>query len=174
MTSAPLSSILICKATSPRGFAYRSFGRCEMVRISRFVYLVAAWLLLVGVAAQLFLAGLVVVAGRMGWDSHKGLGHSLAFPLLVMLVSMHLGRLPGSTKQLTWLLFGVYALQADVLIFLRSQAPLVAAFHPVLALLDFALGLTLARRAWLLTRQVQEAAHVQTGFERTTPDYSEG
>ena len=56
-------------------------------------------------------------------------------------------------KRLTWILFGVYILQADVLIFLRVQAPLASALHPVLALIDFALGLALARQAWALTRQ---------------------
>jgi len=120
-----------------------------MARISRFVYLFAAWLFVVGVTVQVFLAGMSVVAQRMGWDTHRGLGHGLAFPLLVMLVTLYLGRLPGSMKWLTWLLFGVYVLQSDVVIFLRLQAPVIAALHPVLALVDFALGLALARRAWL-------------------------
>ena len=111
-----------------------------MIKISRFIYLVAAWLFMVGVVTQVFLAGMVVVAGRMSWSNHIGLGHFLSAPLLVMLVSQYLGRLPGRMKRLTWLLFGVYILQADVLIFLRLQAPLVSAFHPVLALVDFALG----------------------------------
>ena len=77
----------------------------------------------------------------------------LAGPLLFMLVTMYLGRLPDHLKRLTWLLFVVYALQADVVIFLRLQAPLVSALHPVLALFDFALGVLLARRAWALTGQ---------------------
>lgn len=118
-----------------------------MVKGSRFVYLVAAWLFVAGVLAQVFLAGMVVVAVRMGWDNHAGLGHTLALPLLVMLVTVYLGRFPGRTKRLTWLLFFVYVIQADVLIFLRGTLPIVAAFHPVLALVDFALGLKLAAMA---------------------------
>jgi hypothetical protein len=129
-----------------------------MEKVSRFAYLVAAWLFLAGVVVQVFLAGMVVVSLRMGWANHIGVGHSLAGPLLVMLVSQYLGRLPGSMKWLTWLLFGAYVLQADVIIFLRFQAPVIAAFHPVLALVDFALGLALARRAWLLAKQVQAPA----------------
>jgi hypothetical protein len=143
-----------------------------MKRISRYVYLFAAWLFVVGVAVQVFLAGMVVVALKMGWDAHRDMGHSLALPLLIMLISMYLGRLPGSMKGLTWLLFGVYALQADVLIFMRFQAPVLAALHPVLALADFALGLALARRAWGLTRQVQEPANVQPEVEKTA--FTEG
>jgi hypothetical protein len=140
-----------------------------LVKISRFVYLAAAWLFLAGVVTQVFLAGMVVVARQTGWNDHVGLGHTLAGPLLFMLITMYLGRLPGSLKRLTWLLVGVYIIQSDVIIFLRSQAPVVSAFHPVLALVDFALGLTLARRAWPLTREVPAPASEQPDL-KTTPN----
>lgn len=125
-----------------------------MVKAARYTYFGAAVLFLVGVVVQVFLAGMVVVAIRMGWDPHIGLGHSLAGPLLIMLISMYLGKMPGPVKKLTWLQFVVYALQADVIIFLRFQAPVVSALHPVLALVDFALGLALAQKAWGLLRQL--------------------
>jgi hypothetical protein len=136
-----------------------------MDKVFRYTYLVAACLFLAGVVLQVFLAGMVVVALRMGWDNHIGLGHFLAAPLLVMLVSQYPGRFPRRMKQLTWLLFGVYVLQADIVIFLRAQAPLVSALHPVLALVDFALGLALARRAWPLVKQVQAPAGVLPEME---------
>ncbi len=117
------------------------------MRLSRIIYTVAAWLFVAGVATQVFFAGMAVVANRWGWDNHRGLGHTLAAPLLIMLVTMYLGKLPGRMKRLTWLLFAVYVLQADVLIFMRASAPVLAALHPVLALLDFALGFALARQA---------------------------
>lgn len=126
-----------------------------MARIARFAYLFFAWLFVVGVVTQVFLAGMVVVAQKIGWDYHAGLGHMLGFPILFMLVSMYPGRLPGSIKKMTWILLGVFLLQAEVLIFLRVQAPVLSAFHPVLALVDFALGLSLARSAWYLVRQAQ-------------------
>lgn len=116
-----------------------------MERVGKIAYGLLAWLFVVGVALQVFLAGLVVVAQVSDWENHIGLGHALAMPLLLMLVSMYLGRLPRRTKLLTWLLFVVYALQADVLIFLRQGLPHVSALHPVLALVDFALGWRLAR-----------------------------
>ncbi|HEX9117210.1 MAG TPA: DUF6220 domain-containing protein [Anaerolineae bacterium] len=124
-----------------------------MIRAFRLVYLGLAWLFVAGVTVQVFLAGLVVVAGLVGWDYHIGLGHSLGVPLLLMLVSMYVGRLPRSFKWLTWLLFAVYVLQADVVIFLRSQLPVVSALHPVFALADFALGLSLAQRASSAARE---------------------
>ena len=129
-----------------------------MVKVSRYIYLIATWLFLLGVMVQVFLAGMAVVARLTGWTNHGNLGHALALPLLIMLVSAYLGRLPGKEKRLTWLLFVVYIIQADVVIFLRQDAPLVSALHPVLALVDFALALTLARRAWPLARQAEEDA----------------
>lgn len=135
-----------------------------MEKISRYTYLFAACLFLAGVAVQVFLAGMVVVALQMGWNNHIGLGHMLAAPLLLMLISQYPGRLPRQMKGLTWLLFGVYVLQADVIIFLRFQAPVVAAFHPVLALVDVALGLALARRAWLLVRRAPAPASPGAGW----------
>lgn len=118
-----------------------------MIKGSRFVYLVAAWLFVTGVLVQVFLAGMVVVALQMGWENHAGLGHMLGLPLLLMLLTVYLGRFPRSMKGMTWLLFLVYVVQADVIIFMRDSLPIVSAFHPVLALVDFALGLKLATAA---------------------------
>ena len=118
----------------------------------RMVYAVMAWLFVVGVAVQVFFAGMAVVARQWPWTNHINLGHSLAGPLLIMLVMAYLGKLPGRMKRLTWLLFGIYILQADVLIFMRVAAPALSALHPVLALADFALGLVLAREATAAAR----------------------
>ena len=130
------------------------------MRVSRTIYAVAAWLFVAGVATQVFFAGMAVVARQWSWTNHTSLGHLLAAPLLVMLVTAYLGRLPGGLKRLTWLLFAVYLLQADVLIFMRASVPVLSALHPVLALADFALGLALARQATALVRS-REAVEAQ-------------
>ncbi len=112
-------------------------------------YRILTWLFLAGVLAQVFLAGLVVVAGTSSWESHIGLGHGLGLPLILMVATMYLGGLPRTTKRLTLLLLFIYILhQADVVIFLRDSAPYLAALHPVMALLDFAIGWRLARRTY--------------------------
>ena len=125
-----------------------------MVRYSRGVYLLFVWLFIIGVLVQVFLAGMEVVSRQPGWIPHTTLGHLLSFPLVVMLVTMYLGQLPGPMKRLTWLLFVVYLLQADVLIFMRDSVPLLAAFHPVVALVDFWLGVTSIRENRVLNRQL--------------------
>jgi hypothetical protein len=128
-----------------------------MKKISQYVYLVFAALFLVGVAAQVFLAGMVVVALKMGWSNHIALGHGLGFPLLIMLITVYLGGFPRRMKWLTWLQFLVYIVQADVIIFMRQSLPVVSAFHPVLALVDFALASYLAYQAWkVIKAQNQE------------------
>lgn len=122
------------------------------MKISRVVYTIAAWSFVAGVVVQVFFAGMAVVAGRWPWTDHINLGHFLAMPLLVMLVTMYVGKMGGSLKRLTWLLFLAYVLQADLLIFLRGSAPALSALHPVLALVDFALGVLLAWRATAMLR----------------------
>ena len=127
-----------------------------MVKVSRGVYLAASSLFLIGVTLQVFLAGMVVVALQMGWSNHRDLGHSLALPLIVMLISAYLGQLPRQMKWLTWGLFLVYIIQADVLIFMRTSLPVVSAFHPVLALVDCVLAVILVYQAWGLVREGQQ------------------
>ena len=122
------------------------------MKASRFAYMIFAWLFVFGVLVQVFFAGMVVVARQTNWENHIALGHTLALPLILMLITAYLGKLPGRMKRLNWLLLAVYILQADVLIFLRASAPVLSALHPVLALLDFALGAALASLATALVR----------------------
>ncbi|MGH2538695.1 MAG: hypothetical protein ACRDHL_15000 [Candidatus Promineifilaceae bacterium] len=61
--------------------------------------------------------------------------------------------MPGGTKRQTWLLFGIYVVQADVIIFMREAAPVVSAFHPVLAIVSFGLAFVLARQASALGQE---------------------
>jgi hypothetical protein len=136
-----------------------------MIRVARFIYTGTAWLFVAGVMVQVFLAGMVVVARQISWNNHISLGHILSAPLLFMLVTMYLGRLPRRVKMLTWILFAVYAIQADVIIFMRLQAPVISAFHPVLALVDFTLGYALARQAVPLASEGKTPAAAQENLE---------
>lgn len=117
-----------------------------MVKVSRIIYKVFAWVFVFGVIFQVFWAGMAVVARTYDWGIHATFGHLWGFPLLFMLITAYLGRLPRGLKWLTWALFGVFILQAEVLIFLRNSVPVLSAFHPVMALVDFALGFHLAKQ----------------------------
>jgi hypothetical protein len=139
-------------------------------RLSRVIYLLFTALFLTGVIFQVYLAGMAVVARKLSWVNHITLGHALGLPLLVMLVSAYLGSVPRRTKVLTWLLFATYVLQADVVIFLRSSAPLISAVHPVLALFDFALAITLVREAWSLVKESSSTQAVHSLMQTTSAD----
>jgi len=86
------------------------------------------------------------------WSTHRDVGHTLAVLPLLLVILAYLGRLPRSEKRLIWLQFGVYLVQAEVFAAIRDVAPLLAAFHPVLALVLFALALIIALRARTVVR----------------------
>lgn len=63
-------------------------------------------------------------------------------------------------KWINWVLFLVYIIQADVLIFMRASLPVVSAFHPVLALVDCVLAVILVYQAWGLVREARQGQGV--------------
>ncbi|MDX1435534.1 MAG: DUF6220 domain-containing protein [Anaerolineales bacterium] len=139
--------------------------KAKLTTLGKYLYLAFSWLFVAGVVYQVYLTGLAVVAQKRGWGPHVETGHALGIPILLMILSMYLGRLPRDVKIFTWLLLFVYILQADVLIFMRRSFPYLAAVHPVLALVDFGLGSWLAVQAWREVRRSREAGldHPQVG-----------
>ena len=118
-----------------------------MVKWTRILYLSAAWLFPAAILIQVFLVGLSLFTGQAYWSTHRDVGHSLAVLPLLLVILAYLGRLPRSEKLLIWLLFGVYLVQAEVFAAIRDSVPLLAAFHPVLALVLFALAILIALRS---------------------------
>ena len=130
------------------------------VRLSRYAYTAVAWLFVIGILTQVFLVGLSLLGRQPSWQIHMGLGHTLGILALLLVVLAYVGALPHPFKRLTWLTFAIYILLADVVIFLRQSAPVVAALHPVLAVTLFALTSSLAIRAWRFVRALPvEATH---------------
>ncbi len=118
-----------------------------MVKWTRILYLSAAWLFPAAILIQVLLVGLSLFTGQAYWSTHRDVGHSLAVLPLLLVILAYLGRLPRSEKLLIWLLFGVYLVQAEVFAAIRDSVPLLAAFHPVLALVLFALAILIALRS---------------------------
>lgn len=115
-------------------------------KIARWAYLTLSWVFVAGILTQVFFAGMGIFAGGPNWDTHIGLGHLLGMFPLLMTILVFIGGYPRRTKGMTVLLFFVYLLMADFVIFIR-QPPQVAALHPVLALILFVTAFTLARKA---------------------------
>jgi len=125
------------------------------VKFSRYAYAAVASLFVLGILTQVFLIGLTFLGGRPSLGSHRGLGHGLALAPLLMIILAYTGQLPRPLKPFTWLVLAIYILLADMVIFMRVSAPLIAALHPVLAVLLFGISGFLAIRAWQLVREAQ-------------------
>jgi hypothetical protein len=105
----------------------------------------AAWLYFAGVVTQVFFAG----AGLFeltDWTVHTALGWILGSAPLLLLVLALVARVDRRTAWLTAAL-AVAALVQPELAAARDDSPVVAAFHPVNALLVFWLAWVLARRS---------------------------
>jgi Family of unknown function (DUF6220) len=142
-----------------------------VVKWTRILYLSAAWLFPAAILIQVFLVGLSLFTGQAYWSTHRDVGHSLAVLPLLLVILAYLGRLPRSEKLLIWLLFGVYLVQAEVFAAIRDAVPLFAAFHPVLALVLFALAIIIALRARTV---VQAEIHTPSTSQHHAPMEEKG
>ena len=122
-------------------------GVTGMAYGARTAYWVIAWLFVAALLAQVYLIGLAFLAAQPTLEPHVGLGHTLGILLLPLLVLTYVARHPRPLKYRTWLLLGVYIMQAEVFAVIRSSVPVVAALHPVLALVLFWLAVTVAVRS---------------------------
>jgi hypothetical protein len=113
---------------------------------ARRVYVVAAWLFVLCVLVQLFLAGLGVFAGYQSFFVHRDFAYVFGWLTLVMVIAAAIGRLPRRIILLSALLLGLMALQS-VFIAFRTQQPAIAALHPVNGGVILVLGVWLAQRA---------------------------
>ena len=122
------------------------------VKTTRIIYLIIAWLFPIAILVQVLFVGLSLFTSQPYWDDHISLGHMIGVLPILLVILGYLGRLPRRTIILTWLALGTYLVQAEVFAAIRADAPLFAAFHPVLALVLFALSLMIALQARTVIR----------------------
>lgn len=133
------------------GAALRTIG------FARLAFLASAWLFLACIVIQTFLVGLDVFA-RLGGSIHRDFAYVYGWlaPILVLLGGS--ARMPSGVRWLTVALLVVFAVQT-VLPSLDEEFPVLAALHPVNALLIFALAIVVARRTTdTIRRQVSMIA----------------
>lgn len=120
----------------------------------------AAWLFLAGVVVQVFLAGLSVFE-LTNWTGHAGFGWLLSSASLILLLLAFLARADTRTRWLALLLV-VSALVQPELASARKEVPVLAALHPVNAMLLFWL-------AWMVAgaslRELRGADQLAAGRE---------
>ena len=118
----------------------------------RILYLLVAWLFPVAILVQVFLVGLSLFTTQPYWDAHIGVGHSIVVLPALQILLAYLGKIPPPAKGLTWLSLGLTLIQTEVFAMIRTAVPTLAALHPVLALVLFALALIIAVRARTVVR----------------------
>ena len=115
---------------------------------SQLLYVLVAWLFALCIVVQAFLAGLSIFAGPAWWVIHVEAGHWFnPVPILLLLLAFP-GRFPRSIVLLSALLFIQYELQVALIEVAGSlRWPVLAAFHPVNAVVMFWVTVTVARQA---------------------------
>jgi uncharacterized protein DUF6220 len=124
------------------------------VRRQAIPFAVVAWLFLAGVVLQVFLAGMGLF-NLSDFKAHDGFGWLLAsVPLFVLLPLAVVTGLERLTVWLTLILVIATAFQPELAL-ARKTDPVLAALHPVNAMLIFAVALFLARRSLVELRRVE-------------------
>jgi hypothetical protein len=100
---------------------------------SRYGYMVTAWIFLLAVLLQVFLAGLAIFSSSARWHTHVLFGQAMLL-LVPLLIGFGLaGRIHGRVRWLGGLMIAIFIVQGGLPV-LRDVAPWVAALHPVNAL----------------------------------------
>jgi hypothetical protein len=118
-------------------------------RVIRYVYMALIWVFLAGLMFQIFLAGVGLFDKSAGFGAHAGLGWILHLVPVLLLVVGGLGRV--GWRLIAW--NGLLLLLVGVQPFLpgmRGSAPLLAALHPVNAVLIVVVTLALGLRVTTL------------------------
>lgn len=108
-------------------------------------FAVAAWLYLAGIVMQVFFAGASLFE-LTDWSIHTGLGWGLGSAPLLLLVLAFLARVDRRTVLFTVGLTVAALIQPELAV-ARHTSPVLAALHPVNALLVFWLAWIVARRS---------------------------
>ena len=119
-----------------------------MRSIARTFHLFGSWLLVAGLVAQVFLAGLGVFDGPASFATHRDFGYSLSLLPLVLIIAGWLGGL-GRRLALLALAAGLLFVLQSVFVAMRTSSPAVAALHPVNGFLILLLAIVIARESWL-------------------------
>lgn len=116
-------------------------------RVARPIHLIVAWLYVIGLLVQVFLAGMGVFSGATAFATHRDFGYLLTVLPVVLVVTALVGRFGRWHVIAATVMFVQFILQS-VLIIGRDSMPEIAALHPVNGFLILLIAVWLARDAW--------------------------
>lgn len=128
-----------------------------MIRAARYAYAVVAWATVAAIILQVFFIGLGLFAGSEKLELHRTFGWILHLVAVIVPITAAFAA-AGGTRILLAILLAAMVWVVPILAAVRSDAPLVAAFHPVGALLTFWLATVVARGATRLARESEISA----------------
>ncbi len=116
-------------------------------RIVRFIYALLAISFLVCIVLQVFFAGAALFSNSSIWKIHTTFVDFFAVIPLVMFLISFIGGIRG---RLRWISLGLYALNVFqyMTIHVFSNMDIIAALHPIVALLLFSGSLYVLKRSW--------------------------
>ncbi len=120
-----------------------------MVRsIARRAFPVLSWAYVAALGVQVFFAGMYVFAGARNIELHKNFAHVIGLLTILLVLAAFVGRVDRADKRLTLAVVGLLFVQGGLVhVHQFFNMPLVAALHPVNALVLTWVSVTLARRA---------------------------
>ncbi len=119
-----------------------------IARWGRIAFTGVVGLFLAALGLQVFLAGMSIFFDATWWHVHVTMAFLIEWLPIVMIVLAFAGRLPRAFALASVLLLGLILLQyVFVEVAAQSGVRWIAAFHPVNALVMFAVGLILLQQA---------------------------
>jgi hypothetical protein len=110
-----------------------------------------AWLFVVALVVQVFLAGLGVFDSPARFPLHRDFGYSISLVPLLLVIAGVLGGLGRRIAILGLVAFVLFILQS-VFVAVRDTQPMVAALHPLNGFLILLVALMIARESWSARR----------------------
>jgi hypothetical protein len=130
-------------------------------RIARPIHLFVAWLLVVGLVVQVFLAGMGVFDSLTMFTTHRDFGYTLTLLPVVLIVTSLVGGFGRMEATAAAVMLGQFILQS-VLVLQRDSVPAIAALHPVNGFIILLIAVWLARDAWRQWRAERAPAEAIT------------
>ncbi|WP_409346736.1 DUF6220 domain-containing protein [Paenibacillus sp. MBLB4367] len=106
------------------------------MQIGGFIFKILAWIFLACIVAQVFIAGMATFSDAASWSVHKSFVKMFALVPLIMFLLTFIVGIKGLKR---WISLGLFVLVVFQFLTIQvfSSANVIAALHPVIALLLF-------------------------------------
>ena len=125
-----------------------------MTRAARYAYLVLAWLVVVGIVTQVFLIGLGLFGDSDNTELHAAFGWILHLLPVLVLLAAALSR--AGRRHWQWALALAAVVFVVPILAGMEDTPVIAALHPVGAIIAFWLAVVVAQNSLGAVRQADD------------------